>query len=180
MEMDEMKRIVEEKVVDLMNQFKASMHKACVNEFKMPDEVIFTQRGKIAGVCYFNYCAGTGYLNFNPILMKENFEEFLSHTVVHEVSHYCVSLLKGRIMSGRRRVIHGKDWKEMMTFFGLNDAKRCHSYNTSNSTTRIQRRWKYKCECGTHMVSTTMHNKIRKGSILVCCSCDAVIKYIGV
>ncbi len=179
----DMMQIVEDTVCDLMDKFETSFGSQCLYEANMPNEILFSKRGTTAGVSHFSYINRSGYLNFNLIIMRENWDKFIKRTVPHEVAHYCVSLLHGRLTSRNgRRVIHGDAWKRMMRFFGVEDSSRCHSYDVSKARVRKpkkQRRWEYKCQCDTHMVSTTIHNKIRRGSNRICVSCRSRIYHVG-
>lgn len=172
----DMMEAVENRVLELMGKFESKFGNSCKYNCDVPSDILFSKRGTTAGVSSFDYTAGYGHLNFNPIIMKDNWEEF-DQTVIHEVAHYCVSLLKGYISSGRRRVIHGSDWKSMMRFLG-GETRRCHSYNVRQSTRRTQRRWEYKCVCSTHMISTRMHNSIRRGQTRSCVDCSTRIHYV--
>jgi len=179
--MTEMKEAVETKVLEMMVKFEEEVGSACKYPVKLPREIKFNVKGQVAGYAYFDYLIGEGHLDFNPIIMEDNWERFIERTVPHEVAHFCVSLYVGYLTSRNgRRICHGKDWKGMMRYFGISDSTRCHSYDTSRAKTKTQRRWEYKCECSTHMLSTTMHNKIRKGSVRVCRSCRTNVNYVGV
>lgn len=81
----------------------------------------------------------------------------------------------------KTRVIHGSDWKSMMVFFGV-DPDRCHDYDYDCSKVRtrtIQKWWVYTCKCQIHMVSTVIHNRIRKGQERSCCRCESDLVYDG-
>lgn len=175
----EMQKIVEDRICELMTKFEEVYGSKCRYDADFPEEIRFDQGGRCAGKSCFHYGKGSGYLNFNPILMKDNWEVF-DNTVIHEVAHYCVSLAIGAIYTrAGRRVSHGVQWKRMMVFLG-GEVRRCHSYDTKNIKTRRQRKWAYTCDCSTHQVSTTLHNKMKKGQQRVCNRCKCVIKYTGV
>ena len=173
----DMSAVIIRRVYELMSKFEEKYAVSCKHDFNHP-VIKFTKKGVVAGTSSFNYDKGNGTLNFNPIIMRDNWKEF-DQTVVHEVSHYCVSLYCGSLISKNgRRVSHGTSWKNMMYFFGKNPS-RCHGYDVSRAKTRSQRQWRYECGCQVHLLSTTMHNKIRKGSNRVCMSCNISVKYIG-
>jgi len=170
----ELKNLVYNKVKELINKFNTAYNK----DFDIP-EIKFTKRGATAGcVTYKN---NNTFLNFNMVLLKENTDHFIKQTVPHEVSHYCVWLLYGhQYSSNGRRIIHGKDWKNMMTFFGV-DPKRCHNYNTDNcSKKRKIKKFSYKCDCSEHQLTNIRHNRVMKGQqTYKCVKCNGVLKFIG-
>jgi SprT protein len=140
--------------------------------------VKFNIKGTVGGYSDFNIY-GEGSVRFNPIIMEDNWSEY-DQTVIHEVAHYCTNLLYGIIYKGNRRVIHGTEWKQMMKFFGAK-TNRCHKYNVERAKlgTRTQRKWEYRCGCSTHMVSTTLHNKMCRGQVRICTRCKDKIRYVG-
>ncbi len=179
MNTEEMKRIVEDRVLDLMVKYESAVGDTGKFTPQIPD-IIYETVGRTAGWARFNFYLGKGELDFNVELMTENFGEFLKTTVTHEVAHHCVSLLNGRILSkSGRNVSHGRQWKEMMRFFGIDEPKRCHSYDTFNVSSRKLRRFRYTCDCGfEHNLSIIIHNKIRKNKqTRVCNLCDSQIVF---
>ena len=109
---------VEVVIGKLMDKFTAKYKSQCRFECKNPDAILFSKKGTTAGSSIFNYREGIGNLNFNPIIMEDNWDKFIERTVPHEVAHWCVSLLYGRVTTrAGRRVIHGKQWKFMMDLF---------------------------------------------------------------
>jgi len=179
--LNEMKTIVENRIVDLIADFEQAYSAVCKYPVTLPKEIEFTKRGGIAGWCSYHESASDHWasLNFNPTLMKENWDKF-DQTVVHEVAHFCVFLMKGVIRSRAGNVTHhGTDWKRMMSFFGVT-AERCHSYNTTSSVTRRVKRYSYKCDCMTHEVSSIIHNRmVEKGRRYHCRSCKSYIVFVG-
>jgi SprT protein len=147
----------------------------------VPD-VIFKKRGTTAGTAKFNTFSGTGTLNFNPVLMEENWDTYIERTVPHEVAHFCVSLYVGIITTrSGRRDHHGQTWKSMMSFFGVKDITRCHNYRVDNvKQKRVTKRFLYTCDCGyQHQIATPTHNKIqRRGEARICKTCNSEIKFV--
>ena len=183
--MTEMQEMVEDKVVDMMILFEDKIKDVGVTtkyDVKLPEEIRFDQKGTVAGISCFNYHQENGYLNFNPVLMAENWDEFFNRTVIHEVAHYCVSLYTGFITTRGRRSIHGRSWKAMMQFLGAEDISRCHNYDTSNVARRKRvKRFEYECACGfPHPISTRLHNMIERGQTTrICSKCRGTIRYNG-
>jgi len=108
---------------------------------------------------------------FNPVLLQENYEDYLENTVPHEVAHYITDLVYPHAKP------HGREWKGVMESVLGVSATRCHKYDTTNSRVRTVRRVAYTCACGhEHNVTVNMHNKILRGSVRICKKCRTQIK----
>lgn len=114
-------------------------------------------------------------LRFNPVLGAENWDDFLKNTVAHEVAH-----LLACWRDGNRALGHGPVWREAMALFGC-EPRRCHGYDTTNSTLWSQRRWPYRCGCNeNHLLSTTRHNRIAgKRRTYLCVFCGERLRFAG-
>jgi len=178
---EEKKNIVINRVNELIEQFKQKKGSSAKHTISFPD-VLFTIVGRVAGNCSFDNSTGTGVLNFNTVLMEENWETFIEHTVSHEVAHFCTNIYFGFIYtSSGRRQSHGKDWKNMMRFFGVKEISRCHKYRLDNvKQTRKTKRFLYECNCGyQHQIATPTHNKIRyHGQKRICKTCCDEIRFV--
>ena len=170
----ELKNLVYNKVKELLGKFNTAYKK----DFGIP-EIKFTKRGATAGcVSYRNDVA---FFNFNMVLLKENVDHFIKQTVTHEVAHYCVWLLFGHEYSSNgRRIIHGKKWKNLMGFFGVN-SYRCHNYNTDNcSKKRKVKRFTYKCGCSEYQLTSIRHNRVLKEQASYSCpKCGGRLEFVG-
>lgn len=113
-------------------------------------------------------------LRFNPILLQENRQHFLLHTVAHEVAHLLAHDIYG---PGIRA--HGREWQSIMTGVFQLPADRCHRYDTRNSA---RKNWLYQCQCRGKMIAlgTTRHNRAQKGTIYLCTTCKAPLQFQGV
>ena len=83
--------------------------------------VIITNLGTVAG-------KASGKLwevRYNIQLIKENLKEFLVNTVPHEVAHLIEYKLHGKST-------HLKNWKKIMTVFGVEKARSYHTYDIRN------------------------------------------------
>lgn len=101
-------------------------------------------------------------------------EAFVAETVPHEIAH----LVTGVCYRGARP--HGPEWRRVMAFFGIEQAKRCHEFHIDPALTRTQRRWIYRCACDTHQLSTTRHNRICSGrQTYLCRRCGNQLKPVG-
>lgn len=136
-----------------------------------PKNIIFKRNGTTAG--YSNYYKKE--LMFQLDFAEHNKEDFLTSTVPHEVAHYVDDEVYGNKYVNNRRQVHGPRWQYIMTrVFGLNP-HRCHNYDTSVTITKQQSRHEYTCGCRTHMVSTTIHNKMLRGQNRICLYCKQKI-----
>lgn len=137
----------------------------------------FTQRGVIAATAY----DGDHKININPELYVRNVEEFLAQIVPHEVAHLVVYILYPTkyVKVGRRWVRtvkpHGKEWKHIMTTFGV-EPQRCHDFDVSEVKRKNTRKYQYKCNCKIHYVGIGVHRKISKGVCYYCKSCKGMLR----
>ena len=99
----------------------------------------FKVRGKVAGKAW-----PLAYkLDFNMVLLQENFEDMISQTVPHEVAH----LIAKKLYLLDRIKPHGIEWKRVMIAFGKNPS-RCHSYDTTRARQASRRpssTFQYEC-----------------------------------
>lgn len=141
-------------------------------EYLMPETRLrFNLKGKVAGTANSN----KNEIRINYILLKENTEHFIKQTLGHEYAHLITdNLYLSNLIS--KPTAHGHDWKKVMRQLKLRP-DRCHNYDTTNSSTKKQRRWKYTCGCidRPHMISTTIHNRIRGGRKYRCQRCKKPI-----
>lgn len=104
-------------------------------------------------------------IRYNDALFEKFFAEGLADTVAHEVAHFVVDSLyrRGRIKP------HGKEWREVMSLFGIQNPSVTHSTDLSGIEVRQQRRFKYHCQCGPVMLSTTRHFRVLRGTTTYSC-----------
>jgi SprT protein len=116
-----------------------------------------------------------GLLRFNTVLGGENWDDFVANTVAHEVAHLLAFWRDGAAAVG-----HGPAWREAMALFGC-APRRCHGYDTGNSTVRRQRQWPYRCACPEpHLLTTTRHYRVQRRSRLYRCRrCGEALAYSG-
>lgn len=134
--------------------------------FEVP-EIRFDLKGRWAGACYLK--GDECNLRFNLKLLEENQEDFLRFTVPHEVAHYIVALLYGRVRP------HGKEWRSVMNFFGIKHPLVCHSFDIKSTYP-----WIYRCRCQEHFVGQKKHSMIQRGTrTYTCKNCGDFIKLIG-
>jgi len=91
-------------------------------------------------------------IRVNPVLLKENADDYISQVIPHELAHYIVRSVFGRVQP------HGKEWKGVMErIFGL-DSDRCHTYDVSNCKRKVKR-YVWGCGCKDYKVTSMKHSK---------------------
>lgn len=128
-----------ERVIETPEQF-TDLKKECIERVRfyidkannklglslpMP-RVIFSITGTTAGKAWI----GRNTIEFNPILLRDNIEEFLGRTPGHEVGHHAAHAKFGHDIKP-----HGYEWGKVMWALGL-PAVRCHNYDTTNVARR--------------------------------------------
>ena|ERR1041385_688792 len=103
-----------------------------------PIEIKFDLVGQVAGQAFWGIKSDIFKLRFNMQLARENYDEFLSQTVPHEVAHLIADeFFKEMWTSG---CDHNSLWQFVMVKFGKSPT-RCHDYSVENIS-----RKKYKGE----------------------------------
>jgi SprT protein len=146
-------------------------------QYRIP-RIEYTVRGRVGG-----YARGEGLVNFNPVLLMENIESYMTDTVPHEVAH-CIDSANGdnqlsswemmARLNGRRikRQIHGDSWKRIMRMFGC-DPERCHNYDVKNAAVKNKAKFEYLCQTckKSFLVSSVLHNRMQRGQERWCRAC---------
>jgi SprT protein len=135
-------------------------------------------KGQCAG--QFWNCPREGkYLRYNLVIATENWDDYLSQTVPHEVAHYVQRVRYGNHDSrGRRIRPHGKEWKSIMVNCFQIKPERCHSYETEN--VRTLKIFKYSCHCREWELTSIRHNKMVEGTANYHCKkCLGTLRYKG-
>lgn len=112
--------------------------------------VQFTLRGKSAGTAHLQ----TNRLRFNPVLLAENPQVFLSEVVPHEISHLLCYQLFGRVKP------HGKEWQSIMVSTFKVAPKTTHQLNVQSVNGQ---QFDYFCGCGNTTLSIRRHNRVIRG-----------------
>ncbi len=130
-------------------------------------EVRFNQRGKIAGTAHLQRWE----LRFNPILMVNNMDDFLSDVVPHEVAHLIVFQLFGKVKP------HGREWQAVMEGVFKRPALTTHQFDVSQVQGQL---FPYRCHCQEHQLTIRRHNRVRRGqSQYRCKQCQQPLQYIA-
>ena len=133
--------------------------------------VLFDLRGSTAGM--FRVHGQKREIRYNPWIFAKYWQVNLDGTVPHEVAHYIVHEIYGL---GKVRP-HGEEWQALMQFFGA-DPEVTFKADLEGIPQRRQRTHPYRCDCREHQVSTTRHNRIRKGSgTYLCRYCNGRLVY---
>ena len=136
-----------------------------MKRFKRP-EVTLTLRGQTAGQAW----PGKNLLKLNRVLLEENQQHFIEHTIGHEVAHLIAEKVYGRKIRP-----HGVEWKYVMEKVFSLPANRTHDYDTK----RVSKRpFAYLCGCPdkTIHLSTTRHNRILRGTVYQCVDCKSPLR----
>lgn len=104
------------------------------------------------------------YFRFNPYLFAKYFDEALTSTIPHEVAHYVTDVLYGI----NNIKPHGIEWQSVMQSFGI-EPRATGRYDLTGIPVRRQKRFSYRCACMNHQVSSSRHNRMRKGKVAYFC-----------
>lgn len=118
--------------------------------------VHFDLSGRSAGM--FRADGRHSWIRYNPWIFSKYYRENLEGTVPHEVAHYIVHELYGL----RRVKPHGVQWRRVMQLFGA-DPEVTFDEDLSGIPQRRQRTHAYRCDCREHALSSTRHNRARRG-----------------
>ena len=133
--------------------------------------VTFDLTGRAAGM--YRVRAGERIIRYNAYIFAKYFDDNMAVTVPHEVAHYVTDRLYGL----RNIRPHGREWKAVMRSLGA-DPSVTARYDLTGVPVRRQRRFSYRCECGTHQISTRGHNKIQRGQLnYLCRRCGSPIAF---
>lgn len=151
------------------------------------DECISRLPEKIRGevmrpvISYFNNSPTAGrargkrHLELNEDLLRQDTAEMLEQTLPHELAH----LLVHQTCDYPTKP-HGKEWRHFMALLGCAPDV-CHRMEQPNLKRKRQSRHVYQCDCRSHDLTTTRHNKhIVDGQTFICRSCKGELIYTGV
>jgi len=121
------------------------------------------------GLCYstplynFDSVSFVHTISLNPDLLLEFKEVYIEEVFVHEYSHAIVAEF---YYNKTKRVLpHGKEFKEVCAWFGIEGKARTKTFNESKTIVKKRRKknsWTYKCSCKNHKLTTIRHNKAQK------------------
>ena len=135
--------------------------------------VTFDLCGRATGM--YRVRNGRREIRYNPHIFAKYFSDNLANTVPHEVAHYVTDMLHGL----RRVRPHGPEWQAVMRAFDAEPAATCR-YDLEGIPVRRQRRFRYRCACMTHSVTTVRHRRIQDGRVRYHCRrCRTPLSYTG-
>lgn len=138
-----------------------------------PDEpsIRFDLRGKSAGQVR-SQDGRNCVIRYNPGLLERHPVDFLSRTVPHETAHVVAfSLFGARVQP------HGREWQAIMGLFGVSP-ERCHNYDVEGLQIRRLRRYRYRCGCRIHEITSIRHNRMGSGQVYLCRKCSQPLERI--
>lgn len=163
----EINKRVEEKVRATVDKINNHYH----IDMKMPT-IHYDVHSTIGGLAKY----ATMSVHFNPILMQEDLEHYLSTTVPHEVCHIGVYKKYQHEKKTVAPKAHGSEWKLMMWVVGA-PARRTHEYDVEQ-VKRKSAVYEYKCACKEPLtIGSRIHHNIKnKIKIYSCKKCKTVLK----
>jgi SprT protein len=100
-------------------------------------------------------------------------DEFLSRTVPHEMAHIL------QFIHYPHSKPHGREWDQFCRVLTGATMPRCHSYDvTGIKRTRKVKKYLFACGCRQHKISSTIVNRIMKGSVYTCKCCKGKIEAV--
>ena len=120
----ELREKVEARVREVLELAKAKYKM----EFQFPT-IRYDIKSWMGGLAY----PGKNLIRLNLILLVENEQEYIKHTVAHEVAHLVARKAFTKRIDGKPKRImpHGPEWKDVMATFGIPaDVK--HSFDCSS------------------------------------------------
>lgn len=127
-------------------------------------EIRFTQRGVIPA--RFT----KGQLRLNPVLLMENWDEYMLKVLPHEVAHQITETHWGRGVAP-----HGPEWASVMKMFNV-PSDVCIELCTVNAMSKQEGRKVYACGCAVVFVTQSTHEEIEKTG-RACPSCKQEMRF---
>ncbi|NMH58630.1 SprT family zinc-dependent metalloprotease [Alteromonas ponticola] len=137
--------------------------------------ITFNRSGKNAGTAFLQQ----NRINFHPILLVENWQEYINQVVPHEVAHLVVYQQYGRrrqlktgLFSKRSVTVkpHGVEWQHVMEDVFQTRALTTHNFDISSLGIRTV---SYACQCQTVELTVRRHNRILRGARYCCKRCNS-------
>jgi len=66
----------------------------------------------------------------------------------------------------------------MREWFGV-EPERTHRFDARLVPARRQRRWRYRCACREHELTTVRHRRVEKGARYLCRACRQTLAFAG-
>jgi SprT protein len=155
--------------IDCRAATKVEVERLCQEHGITVPQVSFTLRGRCAGLSY----TAQNHVNFNLVMFRENFFDFLANVIPHELCHAWFDQL------GLKGWAHGKGWQDLMKRCGV-VAEKYHDYCTDGSVSRTGL-FRYRCSCPGvgHLVSLEMHRRVQdRPDLFQCGECRMRFLYL--
>ncbi|HSG87890.1 MAG TPA: SprT-like domain-containing protein [Pseudomonadales bacterium] len=107
-----------------------------------------------------------GVIELNSVYLRAHTHEMLGETLPHELAHLVVFHLRRRPVQP-----HGALWQEIMREWFEVEPERTHRFDVDGVRARRQRRWRYRCPCREHVLSTVRHRRALAGTRYLCRGC---------
>lgn len=108
------------------------------------------------------------HLRINPVLMRDNVDDFLDNTIPHELSHLIAHQLYGDKIRP-----HGREWRSVMRALGC-EPSTYHSMDVLMSYLhKYGEAYLYRCDCSEHPLKPMQHEEIIKGRAMSCKACNS-------
>ena len=121
------------------------------------------------------HVGAAGTLELNAAYLRRHPEEMIEETIAHELAHLVVFHLNPQ----RRLAPHGAAWQRVMREWFDVEPERTHRFDASVVTARRQRRWRYRCGCREHELTTVRHRRAEKGARYLCRACREILAFTG-
>ena len=112
-------------------------------------------------------------IEINEDLLERYPEPMLRETIAHELAH----LITQRV-HGRRARAHGPEWQQMMRDWFNVEPERTHHFDMTGIDVRRQQRFRYRCECQEHELTSVRHKRARRGTEYRCVHCTGPLTLI--
>ena len=113
-------------------------------------------------------------IELNEDLLERHTAAMLHETIAHELAH----LLTLRVYGPRARA-HGREWREVMRVWLGVEPERTHRFDMTGLDVRRQQRFRYRCPCQEHELTTVRHKRARRGVEYRCVRCTEPLQFLG-
>ena len=147
-----------------------SMAKPYLGRSRMTCPTLLFVRGRLyAGRAHYT----DQRIEINEDLLERYPEPMLRETIAHELAH----LITQRV-HGRRARAHGSEWQQMRRDWFNVEPERTHHFDMTGIDVRRQQRFRYRCECQEHELTSVRHKRARRGTEYRCVHCTGPLTLI--
>lgn len=155
---------LQNQVLSCLRQYLSLANRFFHTEFFEP-KIEYKNKGSIAGSALLN----KWQIQLNRSMLIENQLLFINEVIPHELAHLITFKQYGQVKP------HGPEWQYvMMTVFNC-QPKRTHRFVLPSTIQK--KRYRYTCQCQTHLLTTIRHNRIQnRHAKYFCKSCHALLQ----